>query len=355
MRFSRGRCGAVFPGTILAGAVIACLGSVSVERAAVWRGDGVLWSATLSRVRSPRALVYVATGARTFGGQAGKEAQRLLEAGRTAEARVVRERGRATIEQALALYDEALVLWSRCPPLGPRVALETRAERALALFGLQRHQEALEDAEEVIRGLPRLAEGHYARALALLGLGRMRESAMEIEIALVTLRSPEALMACAAINEKLAIEYEARGNRAWAYRGLRRSWEIYHDPIGNAGVRQALDAMQADHDRREKLLEEQIRRQPSDGDAWLELASLHAQYGEYARAGPIYQLLLGRAQGAVRLDIMYHYALYFWQWRDTPDAFRRAAVLYEEILRSEPGLEDVRRQLELCREKLGDG
>jgi tetratricopeptide (TPR) repeat protein len=341
-------------GTVLAGVLIACLGAVSAERAGVWRGDDALWSATLERVRSPRGLTHEAFRARTFGERRAEESLRLLDANRNAEARAAREQSQAAAERALALCDGALALWNRCPALGPVPALSTRAERSLVLFGLRRHQEALEEANGVVRVKPGWHAGHYARALALLGLGRVREAAEEIERALVTLRTEEALLTAAAIHEKLAIEYEARGNRAFAYRGLRRSWEIFHDPVANAGVRRALDAMQADRDHREKGLLERVRRNPSDGEAWLELASTYAQYGEYAAAEPIYLDLLRRARGTARLDVMFHYALYFWQWRDTPEAFHRAAALYEEILRAEPGLEEARRQLAICREQTGD-
>ncbi|MCU0724352.1 MAG: tetratricopeptide repeat protein [Planctomycetes bacterium] len=341
-------------GMLLAGTVIACLGAVSAERAGVWRSDDALWSSTMERVRSPRALTYEAARMRTLGELRAEESLRLLDANRTAEARAARDRSHAAAERALAFCDEALALWDKCPALGPGPGLSARAERSRALFGLRRHQEALEEADRVVRVRPGWHAGHHARALALLGLGRMREAAEEIETALLTLRTPEALLTAAAIHEKFAIEYEARGNRALAYRGLRRSWEIFHDPAANAGVRRALDAMQADRDGREKVLRERVRRDPSDGEAWLELASTYAQYGEYGAAEPIYLDLLRRAQGAARLDVMYHYALYFWQWRDTPEACRRAAALYEEILRSEPGLEEVRRQLEICREQTGD-
>jgi tetratricopeptide (TPR) repeat protein len=340
-------------GPVLVLAVLACLFAVTTERALAWTHLDRLWDVTLERVRSPRALQYRASLLRSAGEEKLEQARELIAGGREAEAEPLRAEAVAEIGRSFEVYDEVMEIWSRLFHREHAVVLLARAERALGLYALGRHDEALAEADAVLATFPASYMAKYARALALYGKGELKEAAALLEVVLGSEPTEEREHAAAGVYEKLAGRYNAEGNRARAYRCLARSFELLPDPKENRGVRAALDAMDEDSERIVGPLRAAVRRAPADGESWLGLASAYAAYGRYREAGEIFDRLLAPGTGARRADVLFPYALYFFQWRDTEEGYRRAAAIYEEILRVNPGLPEAERELRTCRERLG--
>jgi tetratricopeptide (TPR) repeat protein len=340
-------------GIVLALAVLACLFVTTTGRALAWTDIDRLWAVTLERVRSPRALQTRASTLRVAGEDRIQKARDLAAAGRESEAEPLRAEGEAEIREAFRLYDEVIDIWTRLFSRNHATVLLARAERSLGLFALGRHEETLAEADAVLAIFPSSTMARYARSLALYGRGELREAAELIEVVLEEEPTEEREHAAAGIYEKLAKQYNAEGNRARTVECLRRSFELLPDPAENRGVRAALDAIEADFERTAAPLRIAVRRAPGDLESWLGLASVYAAFGRYREAGEIFDRLLAPGPAVRTPEVLFPYALYFWQWRDTPEGYRRAAAIYEEILRRDPGVEEAARELRTCRERLG--
>jgi tetratricopeptide (TPR) repeat protein len=327
-------------GVVLVVALLGCLFTVSADRALSWRSVSALWQVTLPRVKSPRAIRYTA--------------DTLLNEGAQLNIHGEREAGSRKLAAAVLLYDEGIRFWNRVAVPGHSITLGLRADRALALQALGRYRDAIAEADAVLAFRADHTVARYALALGLAGDGRLREATREIEIVVADDPTSEHRYEAARIHEKLAMQYNREGNRARAYASLARAWQFLPDPAANRGVRAALDAMDRDFERLVRPLEAAVAADPADVGARAQLGSARAAYGDYDRAETLFAPLLATPEARTP-DVLFLYALYFWQWRDTPEGYRMAAEIYEEILRADPGAGQAAEQLAICRARLAGG
>ncbi len=353
-------------GKTLAVLALVCLGAVTIETAGAWRNVDTLWTRFSDRARSPRGLQWQADGMRRRAEVLREREQALLDARRNAEAAATRLERAELLRGALSHYDRIVALWDGTPARHSSPALTVRCYRALAWFesrdlgpdSREALQRAMEDCDYVLEAWRGFPSALYARALVHLALGRLHEAAADIEGALRMLPNLDTRRNAAGIFEALAMDYNRSdetpgGNRARTFACLRRAWEVYPDPEANRGVRRALDEMEKDFASRTADLKARVRAQPEDGETWLLLASTLAAYGDYAQAGDLFADLLAEQHLGRTPDVLLPYALFFWQWRDTEEGYRKAAEVYEEILRQEPDHAEAKKGLERCRERMG--
>jgi tetratricopeptide (TPR) repeat protein len=262
-----------------------------------------------------------------------------------------REAATRDLLRAVRLYDDGIDFWSRLGSPRHPLVLGLRADRALALGALDRHDDAIAEADAVLSVDADHAVARHARAVGLAGAGLLREAAGEIEALLARDPTREREYAAAGIHERVAEHYNREGNRARSYAALHRSWRLLPDPVANRGVREALEAMQRDYERLVRPLEAALRADPADRESRALLAGAYAAYGDYDRAGPLFAPLLAVKESRTP-EVLFLYALHFWQWRDTPEGYRKAAEIYEEILRADPENPPAVEQLAVCRARL---
>jgi tetratricopeptide (TPR) repeat protein len=314
-------------------AILVCMAAVSFERSKIWTTNKALWLTTLDRFESPRGLDWLGKRDRIKGENAMRLSRAAADDDRMEDARRWREKGRELLETAIRNYDRQMEIWLKLPdPRGP-MAL-ARAQRSICLSALGRYQEALEEADRVLRDWPDHYRGHSSRALALYGLGRFREAAREIERAIELREFAADRRNAAAIYEKLAMLYGQGGNKAQAFVALQKAWEHWPDEEGNREVYRAWKQAERDFVEIRRPYEQRVDRNKLDGNAWLDLADIYASYGFYDEAGQIYhELKRSRPDDPV---LLYHYAKLYWQTRDTEEGFRKAAEIYQTILELEP-------------------
>jgi tetratricopeptide (TPR) repeat protein len=205
---------------------------------------------------------------------------------------------------------------------------------------------------------PRTSRARYGRALALLGLDRLREAAREIEEVLELRDEPAYRLTGAGIYERLAAEYNRRGIRTQVYRSLRRAAELLPAPGSVPSITHTLEDLEKDFRGRVEQLTAILGKDRSDGGAWVQLAATYAAYGHYAEAERIFNDIFGQAERAGQeppVEALLPYAFYFWQWRDTEEGYRRAAEIYREVLERDPDLPEPLEQLEACNRALSEG
>ncbi len=345
--------------------LLACLFGVSLDRTFVWRNNGTFWNAILDRFESPRALEWKADTIRGEGERLMREATELGDRDRIEEARKARALARRRLREALRVYDREIEMWRATPEPEGAVAI-VRAKKALALFDLrgeENYRAALREADALLARWPRLGKAHLARALALLGLGRLREAARSIEAALEEWNTPQYRRAGAKIYESLAEVMSHRGYRALTYRYLKRSWSLLggpeRDPSLNPAVYASLVRIENELARGLRILDAAIRRDPGRADPYLEKAELLARHGRYGEARKLYDQLMRPEQLGRDPRVLFSFARYYWEERDTAEGCRNAVDLYREILRDHPRYAalpevNVRAHLARCRERLAD-
>ncbi len=339
-------------GRVVVGALFVCLFAVSFTRAQVWTSNRALWSSTL-RYESPRAVEWFAAEYRTDGEELQARERELRDQGKFEEANLVRDEAHALLERSVAEHNRAILAWKR---LAGQVEKQfgAQARQAISLFDLGRFDDALERADECVSLYPGMADARYARSLALAGLGRLRESAAELERTLLIRSSKNYLISGAGIYEKLAEYYERRENQARAYLALQRSFDLMPSEADNPAVFRALRNLEAAYRSQVSGLEAAIAKKPADGDRRLQLASVHASFGNYQVAGAMFDDLMRPDQVGRHPLVLGPYALYFWQWRDTKDGYERAIAIYREILAADPGRADIREQIDVCLKELAE-
>jgi tetratricopeptide (TPR) repeat protein len=121
-----------------------------------------------------------------------------------------------TADEFLRFYEEVI----RLDPgiVGGRVL----SDKANALVMLRRFEDASRAADRAIK-LGGGAEAYYNAALALEGLGRREESALNLT--------------------RAAQLFEERGERDRALRYYRQSWALFPDPTRNAEARKGIESL----------------------------------------------------------------------------------------------------------------
>jgi tetratricopeptide (TPR) repeat protein len=337
-------------GAALTGVVLLSLFLLTFERAQVWTNPEVLWGST-ERYSSPRGIEWYAQTAREDGEKLQVKERELRDRNEIEAADRAGAEGRKLLIYSVKTYDRAINVWKECT-LQPEPSLMAQSEQALSLFALKRFQLALVRSEDVLRQWPDLASAHYARSLALFGLGRLKASAWEIETALGLFYRVPYAKAGAGIYEKLATHYELEENPAQTFLALKRSWQLLSSEEANPAVARALREMEIEY--RTKLLElkTQLTKHPDDALAWRDLACTHAAYGEYGEAAEIFDRLLEEDQLGRDPRLLGPYAFYHWQWRDTVEGYEKASEIYEEMLEQDPGRDDIAEELRKCRDAL---
>ena len=203
---------------------------------------------------------------------------------------------------------------------------------------------------------PDVHHGYGARAVALAGLGRFREAAGDIEVALGKRDLRRYRLVAAAIYQKLAMQYERAGNRAQSYRSLKRAWEVLPeaDRERHREIEEDWKQMEAEYAALVAPLHRAVDANEQDFESWLKLAAVYASFGYYEPAGKIFHRLLGSERpesGNPR--VLFAYARYFWETRDTEEGYREAARVYRIILDAQPGHADARDGLARCEAELG--
>jgi len=337
-------------------ALLVCFGAVTAERSLVWTTNKRLWMAAEGRFESPRSLDWKGKRDRIQGDIAEFRRQRLVDEDRLEEARAAGEKARRRFESSLVFYRRAIVVWKMIVPAARGPIAQTRSQIALCLSGLQRYEQALEEADASLRLLPEHYRGFMARALALYGLGEFREAAVAIEASLAEHDTEDNHENAAAIYEKLAMQYERDGNRAQSFLALKRAWEHLPDEKKNPEVYAAWRKGEAEYVALAAPLIKAVKQDPTDGESWLELATVYAGFGYYEPAGKIYHRLLSSSRPESGSPyLLFPYALYYWQSRDTEEGYREAARIYDIILRQEPENEMAHDQYEFCRQRLSRG
>ncbi|MEN8148336.1 MAG: tetratricopeptide repeat protein [Planctomycetota bacterium] len=333
--------------------VLLCMAAVSVERSFIWTTSKRLWLSSVTRFESPRSHDWRAKRDRILGENLQRERRRLVDEDRMEEAKTAGERAEAHFEKALAGYDREIEIWYDVLPDPTGPVAQTRALRSLCLSGMQRYQEALEEADRVLRDWADHFQGYASKAVALYGLGRFREAAVCIEASLEQRDHVSNRENAAAIYEKLGMLYEQEGNRAQAYLALRKAWDHLPDAKRNPAVSQALEQMEEEYSGRAGPLGEAVDDNPRDWNSWLELATLYAAYGYYDKSAQIFhELLKSERPQDGDVFILLPYALYQWQWRDTEEGYREAIRIYDIILGQQPEHEAARRERQRCEERL---
>ncbi len=339
-------------GGVLVGLFFCCLFALSFARAQVWTNAQVLWAST-SRYESPQGTEWFAATARIDAELLQKKERDLRDKGELAEANLLRDEARILLIESVDRYDQAIILWEKVAP-GRESILKAIAQQAVCLFDLKLFEDALKRSEVCVTEWPDMEVGRYARSLALLGLGRVRESAAEIERTLAIQTKQSYVDAGAGIYEKLAEYYERRENKAQAFIALKRSFELMPSQKDNPAVFRALRDMEAEYRHLATGLEKAIEQNPADGDSRIALACAHGAFGNYGAAGPMFDDLMQADQLGRDPRVLGPYALYFWQWRDTKEGYERALEIYREILVQEPERADIRELIETCVKELAE-
>jgi len=340
------RCGA------LVGLLFCCLFVLSFSRAQVWTNADALWTSTM-RYGSPRAVEWLASEARMDAELLQAKERDLRDKGELAEANRLRDEAWELLTKAIDEFNRAIGLWRKVA-VSRKPILKAIAQQSVCLFDLKLFDDALELSEGCVREWPDMEMGRYARSLALLGVGRVRESAAEIERTLRIRVKQDYVNAGAGIYEKLAEYYERRENKAQAFLALKRSFELVPSQEDNPAVFRSLREMEAEYRHLALGLEKAIEQDPADGDSRIALACAHSAFGNYVLAGPMFDDLMRASQLGRDPLVLGPYALYFWQWRDTKRGYERAIEIYREILAREPERADMRELIQTCEKELAD-
>lgn len=338
-------------GRALVAVALALLVVLTFDRARDWADPTSLWSATLARVESPRGLEWRAERRRLDAERRIDRARELRDRNRLEEAEAAEAESRSLLGEAFDLLGRQIAVWRRLPDGGVGPVAKAKAEIAVCRFDLGEYERALALSREALSVRPAPALGHFARALALSGLGRLMPAAQEADRAVELEDTKRFRRGAASIHAQVAREYDAEGNRALAFLALKRAWHLLPDDEENAGVFKALRQMEEDLGDLERRLRKRIAEHPGDAEPVLQLATLYARYGEYERAAPLFDGLLADLGGDPR--VLFPYALYFWQGRDTDEGYRRALDLYRRIEVEAPDFPGVREQMRKCEERLG--
>jgi tetratricopeptide (TPR) repeat protein len=301
--------------------VVLCLGVVTADRALVWVDDDTLWTTTVDRVDSPRALER--------------------------SAHVLRDRGE--YERALVMHDRQFRLWERLPVPENQVRL-ARAHRALVLAGVGRAEEALGEARAVQAVDPGLPAAQHAVAVALDRLGRSREARVEIERLLARYDDEHYRKTGATIYLHLSGVYTSEANPALATQCLRRSVDLF--PLAEA--EEMLRQRDEEYGKAYRELEHERSNAPWDRKVQLALAELNARHGRWREAFRGYSGLLRGETPPRPAEPVYSFARYYFEAQDTAEGYATAARLYEELLRDHPEFSrgadrDVAGRLKRCR------
>jgi len=341
---------------VLVVVVLGCLGAVTAERSLVWTSNERLWQSSEGRFESPRAIDWRAKNNRIGGDLADFRRRRMVDEDRVDEAKEAAEEARRLFLLSIEQYNREIEIWEKVAPAAEAPVAQIRAQISLCLSGLQRYEQALADAEASLRMFPEHFRGLMAKALALYGLGEFREAAIWIEASLAERDSKDNHENAAAIYEKLAMQYDREPNGgAQAFLALKKAWEHLPDEEKNPEVYKAWRAKEAEYAELAGPLSEAVDRDPTDGESWLGLANVYAGFGYYEEAGDIYHKLLGANLEQGNPYILFPYALYYLQSRDTREGYAEAARIYEIILRRVPDHGPAREQFEICRQKLAEG
>ena len=173
-----------------------------------------------------------------------------------------------------------------------------------------------------------------------------RLAARDIEKSLAIRDDPENRRRAAAIYEKLAMRYNRDGNRAQTFLALKNSWKHLPDQERNPEVYRAWKELEAEFRSLAGPPSAALDRDPKDYAAALELASVYANYGYYEQAGRLFHELLGTDRPVSGSPVvLFTYARFYWQTRDTEEGYREAARIYRIILAEDPAHELARAEL----------
>jgi len=328
------------PGRAAVTLLLCCLVAVSADRALVWTTEDVLWETTLRRVDSPRGLERRAASLRdqAYAAEDPEEARRLFL-------------------EALAMHDRQFRLWAKLPVPEGQMSI-SGSNRLLVLIGLgrddpERYDEALREAESLLRASPGLPEARAVVALALLGNDRRGEAKQAMDRLLADTEDARVLRTAGRFYLSLAEAYLRDGNKALAWWSLRRSLDVVGGPKRNPAADRALGVLEEEYTPRYDALERVRSRSPHDRNVRRQLAKLNARYGRFREARRNYDDLLRGLPAPRPPDLLFSMARWYWELQDTPAGYRAAAELYREIRKDSPEWEPARveERLRVCRER----